>query len=97
MDYEERGEREALLQRVSFQACFVVFNSLMTPYSGCVPRPLHAFVTYEILCSEGLVHLSHDVYRSLRHNHSTGIDDVIALKEAPSDQSIGSCANLPKC
>ena len=69
----------------------------MTPYSSCVPRPLHAFVasSMKYFAQKAWSISSHDAYRSLRHNHSTGIDDVIALKEAPSDQSIGLCANLP--
>ena len=48
--------------------------------------------------------LSRDACRSLHHDHSTGINDVIdelepslALKEAPRDHSNGTCTNLPKC
>ena len=48
--------------------------------------------------------LSRDACRSLRHDHSPEINDVIdelvhclALKEAPRDHSDGLCANLPKC
>ena len=50
----------------------------------------------------GLVH--HVMCRSLRHDPSTRINDVIdelapclPLKEAPRDHSNGSHANLPKC
>ena len=48
--------------------------------------------------------LSCDACRSLRHDRSPEINDVIdelvyclALKEAPRDDSDGVCANLPKC
>ena len=48
--------------------------------------------------------LSRDACRSLHHDHSPEITDVIdelahclALKEAPRDHSNGSCVKLPKC
>ena len=67
-----------------------------------VPRPC-AFVACSTKFSQKAWSiLSHDACRSLRHDHSAGINDVIdelahclALKEAPRDHSNGSCVNLP--
>ena len=67
-----------------------------------VPRP-SAFVACSTkFAQRAWARSSRDVCRSLRHVHSTGINDVIdelepslALKEAHRDHSNGSCANLP--
>ena len=69
-----------------------------------VPRPC-AFVAYSTkFAQRAWARSSRDVCRSLRHVHSTGINDVIdelatslALKEAHRDHSNGSCASLRKC
>ena len=69
-----------------------------------VPRPC-AFVACSMkFAQRAWARSSRNVCCSLRHDHSTGINDVIdelepslALKEAHRDHSNGSCTNLPKC
>ena len=72
--------------------------------SSLVPRPCTFVACSTKFAQRAWAHSSRDVCRSLRHVHSTGINDVIdelapslALKEAHRDHSNGSCANLPKC
>ena len=72
--------------------------------TSLIPRPC-AFVTCSMkFAQRAWAHSSRDACCSLRHNHSTRINDVIdelapclPLKEAPQDHSKGSRANLPKC
>ena len=72
--------------------------------SSLVPRPCAFVACSTKFAQRAWARSSRDVCRSLRHVHSTGINDVIdelvpslALKEAHRDHSSGSCANLPKC
>ena len=69
-----------------------------------VPRPCAFVACSTKFAQRAWARSSRDVCRSLRHVHSTGINDVIdelapslALKEAHRDHSNGSCANLRKC
>ena len=72
--------------------------------ASLVPRPCTFVACSTKFAQKAWAHSSRDVRHSLRHDHSTGINDVIdelapclLLKEAPRDHSNGLCANLPKC
>ena len=69
-----------------------------------VPRPCAFVACSTKFAQRAWAHSSRDACRSLRHDPSTRINDVIdelapclPLKEAPRDHSNGSRANLPKC
>ena len=94
---------------INFLASTMLYLTLhVTLYTGLihslVPRPCTFVACSTKFAQRAWARSSRDVCRSLRHVHSTGINDVIdelapslALKEAHRDHSNGSCANLRKC
>ena len=76
----------------------------MAQSTSLVPRPCAFVACSTKFAQRAWARSSCDACRSLRHDPSTRINDVIddlapclPLKEAPRDHSNGSRANLPKC
>ena len=76
----------------------------MVVHTSLVPRPCVFAACSKKFAQRAWARSSRDVCRSLRHDPSTKINDVIdelapclPLKEAPRDNSNGLCVNLPKC